>query len=66
MAKITLWQKRSETKMTLKEMSILTGVSVAQLNKIENNKVSPTVNTLEKIAAGLDCTISELYTSKYK
>lgn len=66
MAKITLWQKRSEIEMTLKEMSEKTGVSIAQLNKIENNKVSPTINTLEKIAQGINCTISELYTSEYK
>lgn len=66
MAKITLWQKRDELNLTLKEVSKLTEVSVAELNKIENNKVSPSINTLEKIAIGLQCTISELYFSKYK
>lgn len=66
MAKITLWQKRDELNLTLKEVSERTEVSVAELNKIENNKVSPSINTLEKIAIGLQCTISELYFSKYK
>lgn len=66
MANITLWQKRNALKLTLKEVSKLTAVSIAELNKIENNKVSPSINTLEKIAIGLHCTISELYSSKYK
>ncbi len=66
MAEITLYKYRRGRNLTLEEVSGRTGVSRAEVNKIENNRVSPTLDTLEKIAAGLECKIEDLYYSDYK
>lgn len=66
MAKITLWQMRDKKGIKLIALSKVTGVSVSELSKIENNKVSPTLNTLEKIAIGLKCNITDLFESDHK
>lgn len=66
MAEVTLWKYRTKNNLKLREVAEATGVSIAQLNKIENNKVSPTLDTLEKIAMGLKCSMNELYFSNFK
>lgn len=66
MAEITLWQYRTKNNLRIKDVAELTGISAAELNKIENNIVSPKLDTLEQIAMGLGCKIDELYFSKFK
>ena len=66
MAKLLLWEIRKERNLTLKEVSELTGISKTMLNYYENGRVSPRLETLEGIARGLECRISNLYSSEYK
>lgn len=46
--------------LTQKQLSIMTGISQANISDIENGRVSPTISTAAKIAAALGCTIDEL------
>ena len=58
--KILVWEARRRRRISLKELSQKSGISKSAINDIENNKVSPRVNTLEKIADALGMDISEL------
>ena len=58
--KILVWEARRQRRMGLKELSQKSGISKSAINDIENNKVSPRVNTLEKIADALEVDISSL------
>lgn len=60
---ILLWQERTKQKLTLLELSKISGVSKSQINAIENGKVSPRLDTLEKLAVGLGVNICDLYVS---
>lgn len=44
---------RKEKNLTQKELSELTGISQADLSKIENGNTNPSLNTLLKLAKGL-------------
>lgn len=44
---------RKEKNLTQKELSELTGITQADLSKIENGNANPSLNTLLKIAKGL-------------
>lgn len=57
---ILVWKVRKEKNISLQELSQKSGVSIGGLSDIENNKVSPRVNTLEKIADALEVDISAL------
>ena len=63
---IKLWEIRTAKGLKLEAVAAVTGVSKSTLNNIENGKTSPTLATLEKIAKGLGCRISDLYESEYK
>lgn len=63
---VLTWQARASKKLTLQQLSALTGISKTTLNTIENGKTSPTLRQLEAIAIALDMKISELYDSEYK
>ncbi len=43
---------RNELSMTQKELSMITGISQANISKIENATYNPTIVTLKKIADG--------------
>jgi len=47
--------------MTLKDMYKLTGIDVATLSRIENDKMDGSLNTYMLIAGGLDLKLSELF-----
>lgn len=66
MLKVNLWEVRTAKGLKLEAVAVMTGVSKSTLNNIENNKTSPTLANLEKIAKGLGCRISDLYESEYK
>lgn len=63
--KSNLWTIRTSKNLILQELSQLTQISPSTLNKIENNKIYPTIYTLERIAEGLNCKIQDLITSDY-
>ena len=44
---------RKERNLTQKELSALTGITQADLSKIENGNANPSLNTLMKLANGL-------------
>lgn len=64
--KVTLWEKRTEKQFTLIKLAEKTGLGKSTLNNIENNKVSPTLKQLEKIAIALKVRITDLFESEYK
>lgn len=64
--KIKTWSVRSEKNITLVELAKKSGLGKSTLNNIENEKTSPTLEQLEKIAKALDVKINDLYDSDYK
>ncbi len=64
--KILTWQPRHDKKLTLAELSKLTGISKTTLNEIENENRMPNMLQMEKIAQALEMRISDLYESEYK
>lgn len=65
MIKILLWNVRTEKDLTLEELSKLSGVSTSSLNRYECGEVSPTLDKLEKIAAALNVSMSDLFKSEH-
>lgn len=52
--------------LSVRQVSIATGISKSTINRIMRGEVSPTINTLELLAKGLKIRISDLYESPYK
>lgn len=63
--KIRTWDARRSRGLTLVQLSGETGISKTTLNNIENEKVTPRIDQLEKIAKALDCKIGDLVESPY-
>jgi len=55
---IKLKQIRTKRNLSLSELEKITGVSKSMLGQIERNESNPTVNTMWKIAKGLDVSFS--------
>nr|DAX12735.1 MAG TPA: helix-turn-helix domain protein [Bacteriophage sp.] len=66
MAKMKLWNIRSERNITIRELANLSGISKSEINNIENERYSPRLSQLEKLAAALDMGIVDLFDSEYK
>nr|DAX61190.1 MAG TPA: helix-turn-helix domain protein [Bacteriophage sp.] len=66
MAKMKLWNIRSERNITTRELANLSGISKSEINNIENERYSPRLSQLEKLAAALDIGIVDLFDSEYK
>lgn len=64
--RILLNQVRQKKKITLTKLEEQTGISKSALNNFENDKTSPTMNHMEKIAKALEVRIVDLFDSKYK
>lgn len=60
---IKVWEVRVKKKLTLLQLAELTGISKSTLSDIENLKVYPRIDQLEKIAIALDVPIERLYES---
>ena len=45
---------------------MMSGVPKSTVQKLMDENSNPTIATLEKLAAGLKCKISDLYESDYK
>lgn len=58
---ILLWQQRTRNNYTLVQLAEVTGISKSEINAIENGKVSPRLDTLERIAKGLGVNIHDLF-----
>jgi transcriptional regulator with XRE-family HTH domain len=52
----TIRNKRIQSKITLNDLSILTGLNATNLHRIENGYGNPTISTIERIyrVLGLD------------
>lgn len=54
----TLKKLRKENKLTLKELSLKSGVSVSFISDIENMRRNPSIETLESLAKALNVSIN--------
>lgn len=64
--KILLDKIMYEKNLSVRQVSIATGVSKSTINRIMRGEVSPTMDTIELIAKGLKIRISDLYESPHK
>ena len=58
---VLLLKVRNEKDVTLKELSLRTGISKSALQRIESGEVSPTLETLEIIAEALGVRVTDLF-----
>lgn len=52
--------------LTIRQVSLMTGISKSTVSRIMNREVSPSADTLERLAKGLHVRISDLIDSPYK
>ena len=52
--------------LTIRQVSHLTGISKSSIQRIMNNEISPSADTLECLAKGLKVRISDLLDYPYK
>lgn len=55
-----------QRKLTIRQVSIMTGVPKSTISDIVSERTSPRLETLEKLAAGLKVHITDLFDSPYK
>ena len=63
--KILLSQFLEQHHLSIRQAAIMTGVPRSTIGDIVTDHVSPTLATMEQLAAGLKTTISDLYESEY-
>lgn len=51
---------RTQKQLTLRELSEKSGASYSNLSKVETGKLSPTYDTIVRLAAGFDISVTEL------
>lgn len=64
--KILLDKIMYKKNLSLRQVSILTGIPKSTISRIANGAVSPSADTLEILAKGLKVRISDLIDSPYK
>lgn len=64
--KILLNEIMYRENLSVRQVSIMTGIPKSTISDIMNGKKMPRMDTMEQLAAGLKITISELYASQYK
>lgn len=52
--------------LSVRQVSILTGISKSSIQRIASNEISPSADTLERLAKGLKVRIFDLIESDYK
>ncbi|MFR1090811.1 MAG: helix-turn-helix domain-containing protein [Blautia wexlerae] len=52
--------------ISVRQLSLMTGIPKSTISNIMNERYSPTLENLEKIAIALEVKISDLYESEYK
>ena len=64
--KILLANIMYKKNVSARQLASMTGISKSTINNIANEVYSPTLDTLERLAAVLRVRISDLYDSPYK
>ena len=64
--KILLDKIMYQKNMSIRQVSIVSGVSKSSVQECMNEDSNPTICTLEKLAAGLKCHITDLFDSQVK
>lgn len=64
--KILLGEIMYERNLTIRQVSVLTGLPKSTISDIVSNRTSPRMETMERLAAGLKIHIADLYESAYK
>lgn len=64
--KILLGEIMYEKNISVRQLEIMTGISRSTINNIMNERYSPTMDNMEKLAKALKIRISDLYESPYK
>ena len=64
--KVLLDQIMYERNLTVRQVSIMTGVPKSTISDIVSGRTSPRLNTLEQLAAGLKGHMTDLFESTYK
>lgn len=64
--KILLGEIMYKKNLSIRQVSIMTGISKSTINRIVNEEISPTADMLEKLAEGLKLRIYDLIDSPYK
>lgn len=64
--KILLSQIMYERNLSVRQLAILSGVSKSTIQQTMREDSNPTIRTLEKLAAGLKCKITDLFDSDFK
>lgn len=57
---LRLKQHREQAKLTQEKVSEIVGITTVYLSKIENGKVHPTLDTLEKICLAVQCDLGDI------
>ena len=61
--KVLLGQIMYDKNLSVRQVSIMTGVSKSTINRIANGQVSPTLDTVEQLAKGLHLKVTDLFKS---
>lgn len=64
--KILLGKIMYNKNISVRQLEIMTGISRSTINNIMNERYSPTMDNMEKLAKALKIRISDLYESPYK
>lgn len=64
--KILLDKIMYKKNISVRQLSVITGLPKSTLADIMSGKTSPRMDTMERLAAGLKVRISDLYESPYK
>ena len=64
--KILLGDARANKEITLEKLASISGISKSTLHRIETGAVSPTMDTMEKLAKAMRLKITDLFESDYK
>lgn len=64
--KILLDQIMYGKNISVRQLSLMSGVSKSTIQRIANEEISPRLDTLEKLAIGLKCRMTDLFESDYK
>ena len=64
--KILLDKIMYDKNLSIRQLSIITGIPKSTISDIASGKTMPRIDTLETIAKGLKVRISDLYESDYK
>ena len=64
--KILLDQIMYGKNISVRQLSLMSGVSKSTIQRIANEEISPRLDTLEKLAIGLKCRMTDRFESDYK